>query len=133
MALIKCPECGREVSDKAATCPDCGFPIESLNPSGTVRIKVTPLKKAMLNGKQTASIFANGKTLWTGQVGEVVELEFSEPTRVTVKYHISMLQYGGECSGIIDPSKSKKYAVSARLGFMSTKLTLQPVDVFDAD
>ena len=27
MALIKCAECGREVSDKAATCPGCGCPI----------------------------------------------------------------------------------------------------------
>lgn len=27
MALIKCPECGKEVSDKAKTCPNCGYPI----------------------------------------------------------------------------------------------------------
>jgi hypothetical protein len=27
MALIKCPECGREVSDAAASCPGCGYPI----------------------------------------------------------------------------------------------------------
>ena len=27
MALIKCPECGKEVSDKAAACPNCGFPV----------------------------------------------------------------------------------------------------------
>lgn len=27
MALIKCPECSREISDKAAACPHCGFPI----------------------------------------------------------------------------------------------------------
>lgn len=27
MALIKCPECGKEVSDKAVTCPNCGFKI----------------------------------------------------------------------------------------------------------
>ena len=27
MALITCPECGREVSDRAKTCPNCGFPI----------------------------------------------------------------------------------------------------------
>lgn len=26
MALIKCPECGREVSDKALSCPNCGYP-----------------------------------------------------------------------------------------------------------
>jgi hypothetical protein len=25
--LIKCPECGREVSDKAAACPQCGCPV----------------------------------------------------------------------------------------------------------
>jgi hypothetical protein len=29
MALIMCPECGNEVSDKAPTCPKCGVPISS--------------------------------------------------------------------------------------------------------
>lgn len=28
MALIKCPECGREISDKASACPGCGCPVE---------------------------------------------------------------------------------------------------------
>lgn len=27
MALIKCPECGKEISDKADSCPQCGYPI----------------------------------------------------------------------------------------------------------
>lgn len=27
MALVKCSECGREVSDKAAACPQCGAPV----------------------------------------------------------------------------------------------------------
>lgn len=27
MALIKCPECGKEISDSAASCPNCGCPI----------------------------------------------------------------------------------------------------------
>ena len=26
MALIKCPECGKEISDKAGACPHCGCP-----------------------------------------------------------------------------------------------------------
>lgn len=26
MALIKCTECGKEISDKALTCPNCGCP-----------------------------------------------------------------------------------------------------------
>lgn len=28
MALIKCPECGKEISDKADKCINCGFPLE---------------------------------------------------------------------------------------------------------
>lgn len=27
MALIHCPECGREVSDQATSCPGCGYPL----------------------------------------------------------------------------------------------------------
>jgi len=29
MALITCPECGAQVSDKAAACPHCGYPLPS--------------------------------------------------------------------------------------------------------
>ena len=29
MALIQCPECGSQVSDKALSCPRCGYPIPS--------------------------------------------------------------------------------------------------------
>ena len=32
MALISCSECGKEVSEKAYSCPNCGAPISS-NPS----------------------------------------------------------------------------------------------------
>ena len=32
MALIKCPDCGKEVSDKAKNCIHCGCP---LNPYGS--------------------------------------------------------------------------------------------------
>ena len=31
MALIKCPECGATISDKAEKCPKCAFPIKSIN------------------------------------------------------------------------------------------------------
>jgi DNA-directed RNA polymerase subunit RPC12/RpoP len=30
MALISCPECGREISDRAVSCPGCGYPIQLL-------------------------------------------------------------------------------------------------------
>lgn len=31
MALIKCPECGKEISDKATLCPNCGYPISQIS------------------------------------------------------------------------------------------------------
>lgn len=33
MAIIKCPECGKDVSDKATVCPNCGCPQEELKKS----------------------------------------------------------------------------------------------------
>lgn len=30
MSLIKCPECGKEISDKAKYCVHCGYPLEEL-------------------------------------------------------------------------------------------------------
>ncbi len=29
MALMRCPECSREVSDKATACPGCGYPLKA--------------------------------------------------------------------------------------------------------
>lgn len=31
MSLIKCPECGKEISDKAGVCPNCGCPIDNMD------------------------------------------------------------------------------------------------------
>lgn len=34
MALIKCPECGNNVSTAAATCPHCGYPMQHAHVGG---------------------------------------------------------------------------------------------------
>ena len=39
MSLIKCSECGKEISDKADTCPGCGCPIEESNSTSVKYIK----------------------------------------------------------------------------------------------
>lgn len=36
MALIKCPECGKEISDKSTACIHCGFPLELLKTSSEI-------------------------------------------------------------------------------------------------
>lgn len=45
MALIKCGECGREVSDKAAACPQCGAPVASALPPPAPAVIPPPPKK----------------------------------------------------------------------------------------
>ena len=34
MALIKCPECGKEISDKSPACIHCGYPVAELGNEG---------------------------------------------------------------------------------------------------
>ena len=43
MSLTKCPECGKEISDKAMACPNCGYPMNT--PTST--------KPRVRNGKPT--------------------------------------------------------------------------------
>ena len=38
MALIKCSECGKEISDRAIACPNCGCPIEKEKAEGICSI-----------------------------------------------------------------------------------------------
>ncbi len=42
MALIKCPECGKEISSKAVACPSCGNPIASKRQAQPNTIWTTP-------------------------------------------------------------------------------------------
>ena len=37
MALIPCPECGKEVSDRAPACIHCGYPLSSAAPYADFR------------------------------------------------------------------------------------------------
>ena len=40
MALIKCPECGKEISDKTTACPNCGMPLRRED-RGTYDVTIT--------------------------------------------------------------------------------------------
>lgn len=49
MALVECPECSKEISDKALECPSCGFPIEkNKNHHSSDHPKLIPTKNRSL-------------------------------------------------------------------------------------
>lgn len=47
MSLIECPECKKEISSFAKSCPHCGFPLENIETTHTYSI--TLYKMTMLN------------------------------------------------------------------------------------
>ena len=52
MPLINCPECNKEISNKAASCPNCGYPINSLKLSieqkpSTPKVATYPQEKLL--------------------------------------------------------------------------------------
>lgn len=49
MALVKCKECGHEVSDKASTCPNCGRPIEKGLVCNECGAEISPIDKVCPN------------------------------------------------------------------------------------
>ena len=82
MALIKCPECGKEVSDRAANCIHCGFPLSSLRTDGEVMIKIS----SKLQGRCKVYDINSRKVLWEGTTGEVAVFSINEPTWVGVAW-----------------------------------------------
>ncbi|MBD5117739.1 MAG: hydrogenase maturation nickel metallochaperone HypA [Clostridiales bacterium] len=144
MALIKCFDCGKEISDRAGTCPFCGCPISELLKSGeTVKIKPLPVVWAERTfgwtigdapigpGDQKVSISSNGKVIWEGRAGDVAELSFVQPTSIDIQYHMNFWRLGAKCSGVIDPARCKTYIIFALNGVLTIKLELRPVDTLD--
>lgn len=56
MSLIKCPECGTDVSEQATTCPKCGHPLSSSANNVTVNIKKE--KGAFSSGRLSIGIIS---------------------------------------------------------------------------
>lgn len=80
MALIKCPECGKQISSQASSCPNCGCPIAS-RPT-TVKIRcVSDIGKV----KQFKFRRANGKDIIASTpVNSVATISISGPTDLKV-------------------------------------------------
>jgi hypothetical protein len=56
MALINCPECDREISDKVKACPHCGFPFEPEDQAGFQQVEIASVKLASRNPARTKKI-----------------------------------------------------------------------------
>ena len=70
MALIECPECGREVSNSATACPECAYPVGTGTPAEPPRAVKAPPKRqwwrtAMsIVGRLTVGAILAGTGVW---------------------------------------------------------------------
>ena len=93
MALIKCPECSKDVSNKAKICPNCGYPVEMFLSENRVEIKLLPTEKIIggpanfCTSRETV-ITAKGCTLWKGRHGETAVFNVAVPTVVTIDFGV---------------------------------------------
>ena len=132
MALIKCPECSKEISDKANNCPNCGYPLSELITTGTVRIKmpnnVVEGWAGLFSSRKAEIKSKYGGILWQGKHGENASFTVSEPTEIV----INLGGWANETSGTVYPRR--KYSLVQDMGVhMFATYRLTEVDYIDAD
>lgn len=99
MALIKCPECRREVSDKANNCPNCGCPIS--NYPTTIKIRCLSTDRTV----KYHVFMSGGMELGRGAINSVVTLNIYEPTRITVRQKYAIATSGDTGVFLAEPGK----------------------------
>lgn len=132
MALIKCEECGKEISDKAKACPFCGCPLSEMEIGGIVRIKIpNNLVEGVVGlfSSRDCSIKTNdGTILWKGQHGENASFRINSPTEIIVDLGF----WGNPIKGTVEPRK--KYALVQDRGMhLLATYRITEVDMIDSE
>ena len=117
MAMIKCAECGKDVSDRALQCPNCGVPIASQPKDVMIRFPVW--KGQLLNNKCFVYAKADDSIIAEARQGETVTFECDKPIEVYVVVKGSF----GKPEATVKPGE--RYNVGIR-GF--GKIYLEKVD-----
>ena len=128
MALIKCPECGREVSDRAGVCPNCAFPLNSLRTDGVVSIK-TPNN---LLGTVYIVEVDTRKVLWSGKPGQMAKFEIAKPIEIGIAWGVRSADSKFFPGATAQVQAGRKHEMALNAGFWGTKVCISEVDVFDS-
>lgn len=86
--LIKCPECGADVSNRACACVKCGCPLGGDADEGSGTVIVYGLSQMNLIGG-SLKIYANGVHAGTVKKHGVLEFSIRENSIITAKCGIN--------------------------------------------
>ena len=84
MALIKCPECGTEVSDKAVACPRCAYPLQSEQIPKVIEMSFDTVSGQIFNNSCIVYDMS-GNELARCRQGDTISINCDKPMSVQVK------------------------------------------------
>jgi ribosomal protein L7/L12 len=76
MAMINCPECGKEISDASKSCIHCGFPLEKDAPDVQVMLKKVVLERGPTNKLAAIKIVRQVTNLGLAEAKTLVESDY---------------------------------------------------------
>lgn len=100
MALIKCPECGREVSDRAKACIHCGCPLEEIKTLGRYAIIIN----SYADTDTAAMAGLNTVFPWNMSYEEIVEIFSNTPYKIA--------EYDFEEDAVADAQRLQKWWIN---------------------
>ena len=112
MALLKCSECGREISDKAVSCPGCGCPVSEIEGMSQKDEKINSLVETV---KRIHRIYPTGKIKAIKELRKCTGLDLAEATNIINK------EYNGE--GIL--ALATEYEENKNTVLLSFRLLIQ--------
>lgn len=125
MAIVSCPECGKQVSDRASACPNCGCPIAQAAASNVVKIAVAQHPNVL--GCVVPIKDTSGRLLVNAFSGSAVEIKTSKPIS------IQLCGTFGSPMLTVTVKPGKKYKAVWGVGLFSPRITsCHEVDIIDA-
>ena len=138
MALIKCPECGKEISDKARMCIQCGYPLDNTDKIiGELIIKSQPNPPDTLEKSLTFDILTtSGEVLCTIEPGRVKKIPVHSDMEIYAKPTYRWNKENSKTDKIyVKADKTTRVQLThirVMLG-LGVKTVLNYIDVIDSD
>ena len=127
MAMIQCPECKNDVSDKANACVNCGFPFDH---RGDVCIRLPSCRDFGSFIWRNAEIRdEDGALLWKGSFGPKggdAVFEVDGETKIVIDY---LTLAGKPTHGIVKPNNRYEHKYVKPKGFVQMRTTYELVEI----
>ena len=127
MALIKCSECGREVSSLASACPHCGAPISAFN--GCI-VHFERKKAAFFGSTLNGTVIVDGREVGSASNGAAFDVQLSYGTHSVVFRTIGTGMMGAARDNVVNltiPSGAKRVVVTMKVNGWDAKTAISGV------